>query len=121
MKTILLVEDDPFLIDIYVNQLKKEGFKVLVAQDGQAGLKKIQTHYPDLVLLDILLPKMSGWDLLKAVRSDEKTKDTKVIVISNLDQKDCTENIANLKVLKYFLKIATAPDEITHAIKEILT
>jgi twitching motility two-component system response regulator PilH len=120
MKTILLAEDDPFIIDIYATQFKKEGFKVDVAKDGDMALEKVEENYPDLLVLDITLPKMNGWEILKKLRSEAKTKNIKVIVISNLNQQDYADNIANLGVIKYFLKIESTPDEIVKAVKEIL-
>src|SRR3989344_4472212 len=120
MKKILLVEDDPFIIDIYSNHLKKAGFGVDIAMDGKMALEKVKTNYPDLLLLDILLPKMDGWEILKEIRSDEKTKNLKVIVISNLNQQEYANDIEQLGVIKYFLKIQSSPDEIVTAIKEIL-
>ena len=120
MKTILLAEDDPFIIDIYTNRLKKEGFMVDVAIDGQMALEKIKNNYPDLLILDILLPKMNGWEILKNVRDDVKMKNLKVIVVSNLNEKEYADNIHSLGVLKYFLKVQTTPEEIIKTIKEIL-
>jgi len=120
MKTILLAEDDPFIIDIYATQFKRQGFSVDVAGDGQMALEKARSNYPDVLVLDIMLPKMDGWEVLKHLRSDAKTKNIKVVVISNLNQRDYADKIANFGVIKYFLKISTTPEEIVHTIKEIL-
>ena len=119
-KTILLAEDDPFIIDIYSNHFKKEGFEVDIAVDGQMALEKIQNHIPDILLLDIILPKMDGWKLLKELRSNAATKNVKVFVISNLNQQDHADDIVNLGVTKFFLKVETNPEEITTAIREVL-
>ena len=120
MKTILLVEDDPFILDIYVSQFKQKGFLVDVAKDGQTAMEKIKSNHPDILLLDILLPKINGIELLRMIRNDEAIKNTKVIVISNLNQKDYAKDIADLGVIKYFLKIQTTPEEIVNNINEIL-
>lgn len=120
MKKILLVEDDSFIVDIYGGQLKQEGFAVDIAKDGEMALEKIQNNCPDLVLLDIGLPKMDGWQVLKALRQDPKTQALKVIVISNNDQKDAGDNIVQLKVIKYFLKIESTAEEIVAFVKETL-
>ena len=120
MGKILLAEDDPFLINIYANHLKKEGFKVDIANDGQMALDKVKSTHPDLLLLDILMPKMNGWEVLEALRKDPAIKDLKVIVISNLNQQEHAEEIARLRVTKYFLKVETTPEEISDAIKEAL-
>lgn len=119
-KHILLVEDDPFIVDIYARQFKKDGFLVSIANDGQMAWEKIQNRRPDLLVLDIILPKMNGWDLLKMIRSDQKVKDLKVVVVSNNNRETYADNIISLGVLKYFLKIETTPEEITKGVKEIL-
>ncbi len=120
MKSILLAEDDPFTMDVYLNRLKKEGYRVDIAKDGQMALEKIKNNYPDLLILDIKLPKIDGCQLLRMIRQDSKTKNLKVIVVSNLDQKDFPEDISDLGVIKYFLKIENTPEEILDTVKEIL-
>ncbi len=120
MKKILLVEDDSFIVDIYGNQLRQEGFKVDIAKNGEMALEKINTNRPDLVLLDIGLPKMDGWQVLKQLRNNPQTQDLKVIIISNNDEKDSTDNIVQLKVVKYFLKIESTAEEIVGFVKETL-
>lgn len=120
MKKILLVEDDSFIIDIYSNAFKRAGYKVDIAHDGEIALAKIKSNRPDLLVLDINLPKMNGWDVMAEVRGNPSTQDLKVIVISNLNEKENSNDIAHYKILKYFLKIQTAPEELTKAIKEIL-
>ncbi|OGZ68372.1 MAG: hypothetical protein A3D44_01745 [Candidatus Staskawiczbacteria bacterium RIFCSPHIGHO2_02_FULL_42_22] len=121
MKTILLVEDDPFIVDIYATEFKREGFAVEVAMDGVAALEAIKNHHPDMVLLDIILPKMDGWEFLKVLRGDAAIRHIKVMVISNLNQQDYTREIEQFGVIKYFLKIQTTPEEIVKAVKETLT
>lgn len=120
MKRVLLAEDDPFIIDIYAAQLKNDGYAIDIAKDGEMALEKIKNIRPDILLLDINMPKITGWELLKMVREDASTKDLKVIVISNLDQDECATIGAGLGVLKCFLKVQTTPEEISKAIKEIL-
>ena len=120
MKKILLVEDDPFILDIYAHQFKKEGYEVSVATDGQMALEIIKNNCPDLLILDIGLPKLDGWEVLKMLRDDLKTKKLRVIVISNNDQKESAENITRFGVLKYFLKIEHTTDEIVKHVREIL-
>lgn len=120
MKYILLVEDDPFIIDIYSNTFKREDFSVDVAVDGEMALEKIKNHIPDLVVLDLILPKLAGWDVLRQIRSNPVTEKLKVVVISNLNEKENAQNIASLQVAKYFLKIETTPEEILETVKEIL-
>ena len=120
MKSILLAEDDPFLSDIYTTKLKEEGFSVDTAQDGEECLKKIQTKTPDLLVLDVVLPQMDGWEVLSSIRRQEKFKDLKVIILSNLGQKDEVEKGLKLGAAKYFIKAHYTPSEVVAEIKEIL-
>ncbi len=120
MKTILLVEDDHFIIDIYAGQLRREGYNVLVAKDGQMAIDKLKEVYPDLVVLDINIPKINGWEFLKIIRNDSKTKNLKVVVVSNINPKDYPENFSEFKVIRYFLKVETSVEEMAQAVKEII-
>ncbi len=120
MKHILLVEDDPFIAEIYTIQLKKEGYMVSIAKDGQMALDKIKQAGPDLLILDINLPKIDGWEVLRILRKDPKTNDLKTIILSNDVPQGYTDEIAMLKIIKYFLKVETTAKEIGDFIKEIL-
>ena len=120
MKTILLAEDDPFILGVYANKFREEGFKVDIARDGEIAFEKIKNNYPDLLVLDINLPKIDGIQLLKMVRNDKKTQNLKVIVVSNLAENGVINDISGLGVIKYFLKIQTTPDEVLSAAREIL-
>ena len=120
MKKILLVEDDPFIVDIYASQLKGQGYAVDTANTGELALEKIKQNCPDLLLLDLILPGMDGWEVLKSLRQDPRTKALKVFIISNLNQKENADNITNLGVTKYFLKIQTTPEDISNAVKEAI-
>ena len=124
MKTILLAEDDPFIMDIYSSQLRREGFKVDIAKDGESALEKIKNSYPDLLVLDINLPKMNGCEILKILKNDPKTKNLKIIVLSNYDKSFINEkydcDISDFGVIKNFIKVESTPEEIANSIKEIL-
>lgn len=120
MKSILLVEDNAFILDVYSIYFKKEGYRVDIAADGQMALDKIKNNPPDLLVLDMDLPKINGCQLLKILRQEAATKDLKVVVISNYNQNDFCPDIARLGVMQYFLKTTTAPEEITKAVREIL-
>src|SRR3989344_60230 len=120
MKKILIVEDDPFIVDIYASQLKGQGYAVDIANNGEMALEKIKNNYPDVLLLDLILPKMDGWEVLKNLRHDPRTKELKGIVISHLNQKENADNISSFNVSKYLLKIQTTPEEISKAVKELI-
>ncbi len=120
MKTILLVEDDPFLIDIYKNKLKEVGFNIEIAEDGEEALSKMKKKKPDLMLLDIVLPNVDGWEILKKTRTDPDLKDLKVIILSNLGQKDEVEKGMSLGATKYLIKAHFTPSEVVEEIKKLL-
>jgi CheY-like chemotaxis protein len=124
MKNILLVEDDPFLSDVQATSFKQEDFKVDVANDGQMAFEKIKRSMPDLVLLDIDLPKMNGCELLEAIHRDPSMKNIKVMVLSNYTPEAITQkyhvDIFNLGAIRHYLKVETPVAEIVEAAKEIL-
>jgi DNA-binding response OmpR family regulator len=120
MKSILLIEDDPFLIDVYTTKLKEVGFGIEVAMNGKEGLKKMRMKKPDLVLLDVVLPTINGWEILEEIKKDENLKDLKVIIISNLTQKEDVKKGLRLGAAKYLIKAHYTPSEVVKEIKEIL-
>src|SRR3990167_10910144 len=120
MKKILLVEDDPFLIDIYKDKLEESGYAVETVEDGDQVLNKITEARPDLVLLDIILPNVDGWEILRTIRNKPDTKDLKVIILSNLGQKEEVEKGVDLGATKYLIKAHFTPSEVIKEIKELL-
>ena len=111
-KTILLVEDDPLLVDIYSTKLKQGGFEVRVVDQGEKAFAAVQEEKPALVLLDIVLPHMDGWDILRQIKESEELKNTKVVILSNLGQKEEIEKGLSLGADKYFIKAHYTPSEI---------
>lgn len=130
MKTILLVEDDPFLIDIYKTKFKEENFNLEVIRNGSEALKKIKEKnlhplkykkvWPDLLILDIVLPEMDGWQILEQLNKDEKLREIKVIIFSNLGQKEEVEKGLKLGASKYLVKAYFTPSEVIEEVKKIL-
>ena len=120
MKTILLVEDDPFLIDIYLTKFKEAGFLIEVAVDGEAALKKLAEKKFDLLVLDLVLPQMDGWEILKKVQSDSRFQSLPVVILSNLGQKSEVEKGLEAGATKYLIKAHYTPSEVLEEIKEIL-
>jgi len=120
MKSILLIEDDPFLIDIYVTKLGESGFSVEVANDGELALRKLEEKKPDLVILDIVLPQIDGWEVLRKIKSNPGLKDLKVIILSNLSQKEEVEKGIDLGSIKYLIKAHYTPSEVVAEIKQLL-
>jgi len=119
MKKILLVEDDPFLVDIYNLKLKEDGFFVSVAVDGDDCLKKLKEEKPDIILLDIVLPNVDGWEVLRKIRKENDLKDVKVVILSNLGQRAEVEKGLDLGAIKYLIKAHYTPTEVVEEIKKI--
>jgi len=134
MKNILLVEDDPFLIDIYTTKLREESFSIEVATDGKEGLKKLREKKFDLLVLDIVLPKIDGWEILEKLKTElpkeakvkmrtkfsSPIKNLKIIILSNLGQREEVEKGLKLGATKYLIKAHYTPSEVVEAIKEVL-
>lgn len=119
---VLMVEDDAAMREIVVHTLQTHGFQVLEAEDGKKGLDLILTQKPDIVLLDLMMPEMDGFQVLEAVRTnaDAKVAGIPVIILSNLwSNKDILRTKA-LKVQAYLVKDYFTTEEILNKIKEIL-
>jgi len=120
MKKVVLVEDNPFLIDIYTTKFKEVGFDVKVANDGEIVLDLLNKEKPDILILDIVLPNISGWELLKEIRKNEQFKDLPIIIFSNLGEKQQVEKGINLGAVRYLIKAQYTPSEIVEEVKKIL-
>ncbi len=116
---ILLVEDDSFLLNMYKTKFELEGFNVLSASDGEKGLRLIYKEKPDIILLDILLPKRNGFEILKAIKEDDAVKDIPVILLTNLGQKKDTEKGLKLGAADYLIKAHFMPSEVVEKISKL--
>jgi len=119
-KKILLVEDDPFLKDIYTTKLKEEGFVTLVADNGKLALDLLKKEDPDLMLLDIVLPEVTGWELLSEIKKNKKFKNLPVIILSNLGQKQEVSKGIKLGAARYLIKAHYTPSEVIKEVKKTL-
>ncbi len=117
---ILLVEDDPFLLDMYSTKFKEVGFNIVVAQDGEMGLVKAKEELPDLILLDIVLPKKDGFEVLKLLKSDNQTAKIPVILLTNLGLDSDVKRGLELGAQSYIIKAHFTPTEVVAKVKEIL-
>lgn len=115
---ILIIDDDPFILDMYVLKFKEEGFLVETAQDGKTGLKKIQEYQPRVVLLDIVMPTMDGFDVLK--ESKKTPSDCKYVLLTNLGQKEDIDQGMQLGADDYIIKAHFTPSEVVAKIKKLL-
>lgn len=108
----MVVEDDHFLSDIYQRQLEGKGCKVLVAGNGTEALKILKDVKPDVILLDIIMPGMNGFEFLEALRADAVCKKCRVIVLSNLGQESDKERCKALGVKEYLVKTDVSVEQI---------
>ncbi|KKT17473.1 MAG: hypothetical protein A2654_01420 [Candidatus Nealsonbacteria bacterium RIFCSPHIGHO2_01_FULL_43_31] len=118
-KKILLIEDEASLQKALGDVLEQEGYKVIGVTDGEAGLKSAQAEIPDLILLDLILPKMPGFEVLKALKSDESTKDIPIIVLTNLESMGDIEKALELGATTYLVKASYTLEEVVSKIKKI--
>ncbi len=120
-KKIVVVEDDRILLKALNVELLSNGFEIFSASDGEAGLKLVQKELPDLVLLDLVMPKMHGFEVLKAIREGQKTKKIPVIILSNLGQEKDLEEGMKLGATDYYPKAATDLGSLSKKIEEVLS
>ena len=120
MSKILIIEDDKFLRELIVSKLAKENYDVLEAVDGEEGIKKIKEEKPDLVLLDLILPGIDGFEVLSQMKNDPAVFSIPVIILSNLGQREDIERGLTLGATDYMIKAHFTPGEIIEKIKSIL-
>ncbi|NUM25531.1 MAG: response regulator [Candidatus Buchananbacteria bacterium] len=119
-KTILLVEDDEFLAELYATKLSLEGYEVFLANDGEKGFKMAKEKKPDLILLDIILPKMDGFEVLSKIKSDKEIKNIPVVLLTNLSQKDEVKRGLDLGASDYLIKAHFMPSEVVKKINQAI-
>lgn len=117
---ILIVEDDNFLVEMYTTKFEIEGFTVFSAEDGEKGLEVAKAQKPDIILLDILMPRMDGFATIEALKKDESTKNIPVILLTNLGQKEDVKRGFELGAAGYLIKAHFMPSEVVDKIKKIL-
>lgn len=117
-KKILVVEDDFYIRDLYKLQGQLMNYEVVTAADGEEGIEKIKSHHPDLILLDLMMPKVDGMTVLRTIKSDPAYANMKFIITTNMED-SVTEGAAKqLGVLEYVLKINNTPQAIMELVKK---
>lgn len=119
-KTILIIEDERGLQKTLSDTLIGEGFKVANALDGEIGLALARQEKPDLILLDLILPKKDGFQVLKELKADDKTKDIKVIVLTNLESNADVDRVLAAGATTYLVKANYSLDDVIKKVKETL-
>jgi len=119
MKKILLVEDESALQKTLGEVLGQEGYEIFSALNGEVGLRMAKDIKPDLILLDLILPKLHGFEVLKGLKGDEETKDIPVIVLTNLESMADIEKAIELGAKGYLVKAQYSLEEIVKKVKEV--
>lgn len=118
---IVIVEDNAFLSDIYKTRLEIIGYKCFVASDGEMALSIIEREMPALVLLDMMIPKIAGDEVLKRMRASDWGKSIRVFIISNLNEQDAPAGLRELGIEGYAVKANLTDDDIDNLVDKILT
>jgi DNA-binding response OmpR family regulator len=117
---ILIIEDDSFISDMYKIKLESEGFDVNVAPDGIQGLEEVEKWHPDLILLDVVMPKMDGFTVLQNLKQQPAVQSIPVVMLTNLGQRDSVEKGLKLGAEDYIIKAHFTPMEVVEKVKNFL-
>ncbi len=119
-KKILFIEDEQALQKTLGEILRKEGYEVINALNGEIGLRLVKTEKPDLILLDLILPAVDGFEILKQVKNNPQTKKIPVVVLTNLDKMEDVEKALQAGATNYLLKTDYGLNELIEKIKKII-
>jgi len=117
---VLIVDDDPMLLEMYVARIRAEGAIVVEARDGEEALTQVKTSKPSIVLLDIMMPKINGFDVLKQIKADPETASIPVIVLSALSDETKKRQGISFGAADYIAKSEALPLDVVNKIKSIL-
>lgn len=119
-RKILIIEDDKFLRELIIRKLVNEGYQTIEATDGEEGVRTAKAEKPDLILLDLILPGIDGFEALARIKKDQETTNLPVIILSNLGQKEDIERGLKLGAADYLIKAHFSPGEIIEKVASIL-
>ena len=117
---VLLVEDDKMIIDMYTLKFSQEGYDIMQAENGQDGLDLAKSQLPDIILLDIILPQMDGFTVLKELKADANTKDIPVVLLTNLGQDGDVKKGLELGANDYLIKANYTPSQVVDKVKSVV-
>lgn len=120
MSKILIVEDDKFLRELINRKLRSENFETVLAVDGESALDLVVSQNPDIILLDLILPGINGFEVLGKIKDNEDIKNIPVIILSNLGQKEDVDKGMGLGAVDYLVKAHFTPSEIVDKINQVL-
>ena len=119
-KKILIIDDDPFIADMYIMKFKEEGFDVEAAKDGKLGLERALAYHPDVILLDVVMPSIDGFEVLQKLRENESFGHPKIIFLTNFGQKEDIDRGLQLGADDYIIKAHFTPSEVAEKVKGVL-
>jgi len=120
-KVLLLIEDDPLMLRMYKKLFELEGYEILLAEGGQEGIIMAIENKPALILLDIMMPKMDGFEVLASLKGNNNTKDIPVVVLTNLAGQQDAERALTMGAKKYIIKSEQDPKEVAKMVKMTLS
>lgn len=121
MSKILFVEDDPLIVKIYTTRLTADGYHVLSAENGEDGIKLAEQEIPDLIVLDIMMPRVDGFGVLEKLRANPKLQKTPILVYSNLAQEDEMKRAVSMGATEFIVKANLSPTAMVDRIKQYLS
>lgn len=120
MTKIAIIEDDPAISQMYRMKFEADGFDVQLANDGIKGVAMVEDFQPDMILLDVQMPEMTGDEVLKQIRDAPWGKDIPVIVLTNLGEEEAPKTIRSLGIHSYIVKAELTPRQVVQRVKEAL-
>jgi DNA-binding response OmpR family regulator len=117
---VLIIEDDSYISDMYKIKFESENFETVVANNGIEGIKFLEKDVPDIILLDVVMPKVDGFSVLKKIKKNPKLDKIPVVLLTNLSQKENVERGFELGASSYIIKAHFTPSEVVEKIKEVL-
>ena len=118
--TVLIIEDDAYIMEMYKIKFESSDFEVVSANDGATGLKILEKEKPDIILLDIIMPKKDGFSVLKEIKGNPALEKIPVILLTNLGQRENIEKGFELGATSYIIKAHFTPSEIVKKVREVL-
>jgi CheY-like chemotaxis protein len=120
MPSILIIDDDAFFVSIYSEEFKLQGFEVLTAMSGEEALRLASAQKPDIILLDLVMPRMDGFQVIEALKADSSTAATPICILTNLGLQQDIDRCMKLGVAAYAIKAQSMPKEMVERVKKIL-
>jgi DNA-binding response OmpR family regulator len=119
-KKILIIEDDIAISAMYQVKFEKSGYRAYIANDGSIGLTLAKEEFPDLILLDVIMPQLDGFSVLEELKKDEETKNIPVIMLTNLGTEEDKERGRKLGAIDYWIKVDIDPAKVSEQIEKYL-